>query len=363
MGIDVTSSTNSLQRLFTFPYQDDRVKVWGELYECCYHGPLKDVKLQEEEVEEVLRMSLQELYDLIEASPEKFMPDAVHCMRLYRQWQGDVLVSRRLLKGYSSGDLDQYGLRPKPLALFFDCDDCLYFDGWKTANLLTQKIDEWCCSHGLQPGQAYELYKQYGTALRGLLAEGYLEDSPEAIDAFLLDVHDIPIHSLLQRDDELREMLLALDPSIPKYIFTASVSHHAMRCLTALGIQDMFVDVIDCKLCDFESKHAKHSFQVAMKVAGVQDPERCLFFDGEYMTYICYCLSFWKVAHSSPDNTKNIHAARQVGWRCVLVGKIGRDCGTTITSEHAELEVEQIHDIPRVLPELFPDQKSAHSTI
>ena len=43
-------------------------------------------------------------------------------------------------------------------------------------------------------------------------------------------------------------MLLKIDPSIPKYIFTASVRDHAERCLRALGIEDLFVDIIDGRL-------------------------------------------------------------------------------------------------------------------
>jgi len=339
-GEDAASKGRStLKRLFTFPYEDGRVRVWGDLYECTFRGNLRDLRLQESEVDEVLRMSLAELRDLIEDRPEDFMPDARHAMRLYFQRRTDLRVNRRLLKGYSSGNLDSYGLRPKPKVMFFDCDDTLYFDNWRTANALTRKIDEWCVKHGLRPGQAYELYKQYGTALRGLLAEGYLEDTEEAIDGFLRDVHDIGVDRLLRRDGELREMLLAMDPTVPKYIFTASVADHARNCLRALGIDDLFVDVIDCKMCDFESKHAEHSFRVAMEVAGVggslggsDHPERCLFFD---------------------DNLTNIRAARRVGWRSVLVGRIGRDCGTTVSSEHAELEVDRIHDLPNVLPELF----------
>lgn len=279
-----------------------------------------------------MRLSLQNVQDMIENEPEQFMPDACHAMRLYFQRIDDVQVKRRLLKGYSSGNLDSYGLRPKPQALFFDCDDCLYFDDWKVANQLTAKIDEWCVAHGLKSGQAYELYKQYGTALRGLLAEGYLDETEKAIDAFLLAVHDIPIHSLLSKDNELRSMLLDMDPSIPKYIFTASVSHHARRCIQTLGIEDLFVDVIDCKRCDLETKHSKHSFQVAMRIAGVTDPERCLFMD---------------------DSLTNIRAARKVGWRSVLVGRVGRDHGKPIESEHAELEIDRIHDLASVLPELF----------
>lgn len=337
MGIDVRKGNrqgNTLMRLFTFSYQDNIVRVWGDFYQVEYYGTVDDLVVQTEEVDEVFVMSMDQLRRRINDDPDDFMPDSCHAMRLYFQRTVDVQVNRRLLKGYSSGDLDRYSLRPKPSVIFMDCDDCLYFDGWKTANILTKKIEDWCVENaGLPPGRAYELYKQYGTALRGLLGEGHIDNTPEAVDTFLAEVHDIPIHELIQPDPALRDMLLKLDPDIPKYIFTASVSHHAVRCLRALGIEDIFEDVIiDVKRCDLETKHSVHSFHAAMKIANVDDPESCVFFD---------------------DSIKNIQAARQIGWRSVLVGKIGRDCGTQISSDDAELEVERIHDIKEVLPELF----------
>jgi putative hydrolase of the HAD superfamily len=262
-------SHHQLQRLFTFPYQDDRVKVWGEFYECRYTGGLDDIVLQPEEVAAVLPMSLHQLRARMDAAPDEFMPDARYAMQLYLQRRADHVVKRRLLHGYSSGNLDRYALRPKPQVVFFDCDDCLYFDGWQVANRLTHLIDEWCVQQrGLPPGRAYQLYHQYGTALRGLRAEGYVDDTAEAIDAFLQAVHDIPVHEMLPRDDALRDLILAMDPTIPRYVFTASVREHAERCLRALGIADLFVDIIDCRRCDLETKHSPHSFRVAMDVAG-----------------------------------------------------------------------------------------------
>jgi FMN phosphatase YigB (HAD superfamily) len=50
---------------------------------------------------------------------------------------------------------------------------------------------------------------------------------------------------------------------------------------------------------------------------------------------------------------RNIHAAREIGWRSILVGRIGRDCGKPVTSENAEAEIDHIHDISSVLPEIF----------
>ena len=176
MGIDVTAGKNDLTRLFTFSFEDEHVRVWGEFYECIYRGALKDLRIQREEVDSVERMSLQELRERMDAHPEQFMPDSCHAMRLFLQRRLDLSVNRRLLKGYSSSDLDSYDLRPRPAAIFFDCDDCLYFDGWKTANLLTEKIENWCVGRGLKAGQAYEMYKEYGTALRYVIIDIDFDD-------------------------------------------------------------------------------------------------------------------------------------------------------------------------------------------
>ncbi|GAX25424.1 putative hydrolase of the HAD superfamily [Fistulifera solaris] len=335
MGISINEN-NSLDRLFTFAYHDDRVKVWGDFYECTFTGKMRDLRLQSSEVEDCYRMSLRELYQRIQDTPDDFMPDACHALRLYFQRKLDIRADRRLLVGCSSSNLDNYGLRPRPLAIFFDCDDCLYFDDWKTANRLTKKIDDYCVQKlGLPEGKAYELYKNYGTCLKGLLAEEYLDKSE--IDSFLEAVHDIPLE--FPRDDVLRSMLLDLDPTIPKYIFTASVWHHAHRCLQQLGIDDLFPveRIIDCKCCDLETKHSPHSFRRAMAIAGVRDASRCLLLD---------------------DNLSNLEAARREGWQKVLVGNKGRDCGNPISSPHAELQIETIHHLKEAMPELFVDARA-----
>jgi len=401
MNIDVSSgSTNaSMEKLFNFPYQDEKVRVWGGMFEVTYRGKASDIKMQPEEVSEVLRISISDIQQMAVDDPNDWMPDGLYAVQLYLQHRQDRTLKRRLLKGYSNGNLEKYALRPKPQVIFFDCDDCLYFDGWTLANQLTAKIEEWCTTKkNLPPGEAYQLYKKHGTALKGLLAEGHIGDGnvshstkethdyvdvkealsestddslahhitveseveksdvgpenttidpntafsedflpptltcEEEIDAYLRDVHDLPIHEHLKLDNELRDMILKIDPSIPKYIFTASVREHAERCLKALGIEDLFVDIIDVKSCNLNTKHARESFEAAMRIAGVTDPEGCIFLD---------------------DSTTNIKAARSVGWRSFLVGTVGRDCGKTITSEHAEQELNRIHDLPEILPEIF----------
>lgn len=168
------------------------------------------------------------------------------------------------------------------------------------------------------------------------MAEGYFRKDDPAIHDFLSEVHDIPIHSLLSPDSKLRNMLLKIDPSIRKFVFTASVRHHAERCLNALGIADLFDGIIDVKACNFATKHSKEAFQIASQIAGATNPEECLFFD---------------------DSIRNIQVGREFGWRSVLVGRVGRDCGARITTEHAEHEIDSIYSIPTIYPELFTHSK------
>ena len=343
MGI-TKENMESMRRLFTFQYQDDNVKCWGDLWEVVFVGDVDSLELQEEEVEEIVTFSVDELDSLVNQSSGaegEWMPDGLHAIRLYLQYKHDVTVKRRqyIDVGLSScGNLESYRLRPKIEAIFFDCDDCLYFDEWKVANMLTSKIELWFNERNFEKGYAYELYKKYGTALKGLQAEHLIEDCEDAVDEYLREVHDIGVDKHLKRDENLRAMLEKIDPSIQKYIFTASVKHHAERCLEALGIRDLFIDIIDVKACNLATKHTKEAFSCAMKVAGITDPFSCLFLD---------------------DSLKNISMGAKMGWRCILVGLKGRDCGKAVSSNGAaEHEISRIHELENVMPEIFVNEQN-----
>lgn len=102
--------------------------------------------------------------------------------------------------------------------VFFDCDDCLYKNDWKVANLLTQKIESFCSTRmQMREGYAYELYKKYGTCLRGMQEEGLMDEA--LLEEYLEFCHDIPLHQHIGPDPELRRMLQAI--TLPKWVFTA----------------------------------------------------------------------------------------------------------------------------------------------
>ena len=326
-------STSPRKKLFSFPHEEKSniITVFEHTVHNIDESNLRNTRAGDNE----RTYKIMTLKELVQFQNHNIQPSiSSHILQLYLQYYHDSRLKRRLLRGTSGSNIDSYTLRPKPKVIFFDCDDCLYFDNWNIADHLTTKIEDHCQeAFNLPNGRAYELYKEHGTCLRGLMAEGHIDkDCPKSIDGFLDKVHDLPIHQLLEPDEKLRQIILAIDPTIRKYVFTASVHHHAQRCLQALGIDDLFDGIIDVKDCNFETKHSVSSFHIAMKRADVVNAEECIFLD---------------------DSLTNISAASRVGWRSVLVGRKGRDCGTTITSEHAEVEIDRIHDIERILPEIF----------
>ena len=170
-------------------------------------------------------------------------------------------------------------------------------------------------------------------------------------------MHDISYEEI-ETDPELREMILKIQiprsmpvtscqcavnafPNTTRYpntfnfvrwVFTASVESHAKRCLTALGIDDIFVGIIDCKSVDLVTKHSPEAFDAAMKIAGVTDPSLCIFAD---------------------DSVKNIETAKAKGWTTILVGDKTRDENLPIVCPAADHMIATIHQLPDVMPELF----------
>jgi pyrimidine 5'-nucleotidase len=218
------------------------------------------------------------------------------------------------------------------VVFFFDCDDCLYQNNWKTANLITAKIDQYCTETlGLETGYAYKLYKKYGTCLRGLTEEKIIEDTPEAIDEFLEYVHNVPLQDI-NTDEPLRAMIQSM--KVKKWVFTASVESHAKRCLEALGVGDLFLGIIDCKAVGLVTKHSPEAFARAMEIAGVTDPEKCIFAD---------------------DSSSNIGAAKKVGWKTIVVGPLrdGYVEGQKRECAGADLQLDSIHGLKSIMPELF----------
>jgi 8-oxo-dGTP pyrophosphatase MutT (NUDIX family) len=81
MGIPVGTPT---EHLFTFYFEDDKVKCFGDAWEMTYDGELR---LQPEEVDSVHLMSMKEIFERFDRG-EKFAPDSMCACREYVKIRG-----------------------------------------------------------------------------------------------------------------------------------------------------------------------------------------------------------------------------------------------------------------------------------
>ena len=118
----------------------------------------------------------------------------------------------------------------KEHTIFWDLDDCLYKNDWKVANLLTARIEEFTVGKlGLQPGYAYELYKKYGTCLKGMMAEKILDDN--SVDEYLLWAHDVPLEEHIGKDEKLRDVLVRVrDEALLGALLRGRAQHRRPSC-------------------------------------------------------------------------------------------------------------------------------------
>lgn len=277
--------------------------------------------------------------------------DCDDCLCVHRAlWRGERGGGRERAAARSfDGGLVLERLRAPDLAHApADARTHRYTNGWKTAKLLTARIEHFCTERlslpegkarlsercapenslgtpsdaASCPVQAYQLYKTHGTALRGLINEGLMEESDT--EMFLQYCHDVSLADI-EEDGDLRAVLDKVHPSVDVYVFTASIREHAQRCLERLGLSSYrFKDIIDCRTTNLATKHSEEAYVLAQKAAGVEDASLCYFVD---------------------DSTSNMRAAKAVGWNTCLVGRIHRDTGEPLTSQHADKQVGTLHEL------------------
>jgi pyrimidine 5'-nucleotidase len=208
----------------------------------------------------------------------------------------------------------------KYTTLFFDLDETLY----PTENGLWQLISDRISAYMLDimgldpeivPALRKRLYETYGTTFGGLRREFQIDEQ-----GFLGFVHDLPLKDYIKPDPELRRMLLAYPQE--KWIFTNADAGHAWRILKALEVADCFKGVIDILDIDPHCKPHPQAYQIALQMAGQQDPVACVFVD---------------------DRWPNLESAQKIGFFTVQVGSHPRG-----PEDHPYIPV--ITELPKVLP-------------
>ncbi|KAI8975602.1 pyrimidine 5'-nucleotidase [Mycotypha africana] len=214
----------------------------------------------------------------------------------------------------------------KPVC-FFDVDDTLYNKDLNVLSLMRKKIQDYFVNElGIPADEVAPLQRKYqatyGLSLRGVQIDYNVDplDYDRKVDQAL------PLDGLIKRDDKLIKMLKGMN--CKKWVFTNAFKPHAVRCLKLLGVENEFdgLTYTNYLVPNFNCKPEPAAFHRAMKNAGVTDPKLCYLVD---------------------DSIKNIEAAQKMGWTTVHVA------GDASTSTHGDYQIDEIHDLPNVLPELW----------
>jgi putative hydrolase of the HAD superfamily len=177
----------------------------------------------------------------------------------------------------------------------FDMDDTLYPREQGVMTLVQERINAFMMAAvGLPADEARVLQKQFlnehGTTLAGLMAN-YAVDA----DAFLREVHDVPLDSL-EPNPDLGETLKRLPGR--KFVLTNGARCHAARVLARIGIGDRFDGVFAIEDMDLVPKPAPATFRRFLTHFGI-DPQTAAFFE---------------------DTPRNLQPAKALGMSTILIG-------------------------------------------
>ncbi len=205
-------------------------------------------------------------------------------------------------------------------AMFFDLDDTLYPSTsgvWEAIGVRMDKYMSEVLGFDAEqvPVLRANLFRQYGTTLRGLKMEYNIDEM-----AFLDYVHDIPLEQYLRPDKDLVNTLNLY--SDRKIIFTNACQDHARRVISILGMDGVFEQIIDIIQIFPSCKPLPEAYQKAFEIAGIQNPGNCVFID---------------------DSPRNLDAVSRFGTFTIQVGTHAR-------SAAADAAVLSLHDLPSVIP-------------
>ncbi len=201
--------------------------------------------------------------------------------------------------------------------VLLDIDDTLYPKGAGPFTHVNRRIDRYvesACHVDYDGARAIRrsYISEYGSTLQGLMVH-YGTDPTH----YLKDVHDVPVESMLTRDDRLREALAAVPGRL--VACTNGSYAYASRILGALGIDDIVTDLFTIEYMDFVPKPLPWAYRKVMQQYG-RTPADYLVVD---------------------DSVANVRTAARRGMGALIVG-----------SEDPEgfvLSIPSIYEIPRVV--------------
>lgn len=180
----------------------------------------------------------------------------------------------------------------------FDLDNTLYASNADIFPQIDARIRAFVANAlKIDPDEAYalqkDLYRRYGTSLRGLMVEHGL-----SAPAFLDYVHDID-YSALQPDPALGEALARLPGR--RFIMTNGTARHAEKTADQLGITPHFHGMFDIVAADLVPKPDASAYERMFRDFNI-DPTRATMFE---------------------DLPRNLAVPHAVGMKTVLVVPTG----------------------------------------
>ena len=158
----------------------------------------------------------------------------------------------------------------------FDLDNTLYCADSGVFAQIESRMTDFVAAHtGLDRGEARqlqkELYRQYGTTLKGLMATRGTDPEP-----YLSFVHDIDLGALAP--DAGLAFAIARLPG-KRYVFTNGCSHHAARILARLELGDLFDEIWDIRTIDFVPKPDRRAYERVVASAALPADRAAMFDD------------------------------------------------------------------------------------
>jgi putative hydrolase of the HAD superfamily len=156
--------------------------------------------------------------------------------------------------------------------ILFDLDDTLYPRSAALMQEISKRIAQYMVERAGVPADSVESLRRqwrgtYGTALRGLMEQGYEID----VDDYFQYVHDIELDGRIVADPKLREMLLSIP--LRRAVLTNSNIEHAERILRHMNILDCFEMIIDIRALGFKNKPDPLAYEIAFGLLKVQPGE------------------------------------------------------------------------------------------
>lgn len=161
-------------------------------------------------------------------------------------------------------------------------------------------------------------FQVYGTTMRGLQVNHHIDP-----DEYLHYVHDIPLDQFLQPNPRLDSVLASIPQQ--KVIFTNASREHAEGVLDTLAIRHHFVQIVDVRDMDYESKPHAIAYRRICELLDAE-PQECLLVE---------------------DNVRNLQPAKALGMTTVLVGD-----GNQAGDESVDFAICRVEKIDQVLAEI-----------